>query len=259
MSEARKKELREVFDSHQPWLHMMEVEGVPTKLKPAWGEPLDNPRQKWAQIKPELDVAGKRVLDVGCNDGHYMYACRDLGASQCVGIEASYHHYKNAVLMRDLLGEDNVRIENKSAYQIDSSLGQFDVTLLLGLIYHLKNPLLVIDAVAEITSEMIVLETALRNSSMDVENRKRGVPSAPAMDYVENPYRPTTDTAHIGGGAGNKVRYEGVPNWWLPNIECVCAMLRGAGFSRTKVVSENIFESSEKKGHFGRGLVIGYK
>jgi hypothetical protein len=79
------------------------------------------------------------------------------------------------------------------------------------------------------------------------------------MDYVENPYRPTSDTADIGGGGEGEKKYEGSPNWWLPNTECVCAMLRGAGFAKTKVVSERIVESTEKPGQFGRGLVIGYK
>src|SRR6059058_927348 len=99
------EELRALFDSMKPWHHLIDVHGVPTKTEPAWGDDLDHPRALWEQVSPLLpDLNGKRVLDVGCNDGFFLFACRRLGAQEVVGIEVQQHYYDHAVLVNRLLG-----------------------------------------------------------------------------------------------------------------------------------------------------------
>ncbi len=132
-----------------------------------------------------------------------------------------------------------------SAYDIDSSLGTFDITLLLGVFYHLKNPFLLLEKLSEITNEMIIIETAIRNSKEDSENRKLGKMGIPVMEFIEQPYRPKT--------------YEGTWNWWAPNVECVCAMLRTVGFSRVDIIDEYILMPPRQPNAFGRAIVKGLK
>jgi tRNA (mo5U34)-methyltransferase len=241
------EELRRLFDSLKPWLHRIDVHGVPTKIEPAWGEHLEHPRQQWEEVSALLpDLAGKRVLDVGCNDGFFLFACRRRGAEEVVGVETEEHFYNHAVLVNRLLGLGGITVHRMSAYDV-GELGAFDVTLALGLIYHLKSPLLFLERAAPITTATIVVETAVRNSAEDLENRDRGIRGAPAMDFVENP------PAHL--------HPEGGPNWWVPNSECVEAMLRSCGFGRTTVASETILEPSPTRGptEFGRAIVVGSK
>src|SRR5436190_11418567 len=106
------EELRELFDSMKPWHHLIEVDGVPTKVEPAWGDDLDHPRALWQRVEPLLpSLDGKRVLDVGCNDGFFLFACRRLGAREVVGVEAQQHFYDHAVLVNELLGLDGITVE----------------------------------------------------------------------------------------------------------------------------------------------------
>jgi tRNA (mo5U34)-methyltransferase len=232
----------------KPWHHLIDVHGVPTKTEPAWGEYLEHPRRLWAEVSELLpDLRGKRVLDVGCNDGFFLFACRQLGAEHVVGIEPHEHFFNHAVLVNQLLDLGRITIRQMTAYDVGDELGRFDVTLALGLIYHLKSPLLFLERVAPITTSMIVVETAIRNSEEDRKNRERGAAGAPAMEFVEN--------------SPAELHPEGGPNWWTPNVECVEAMLRVCGFPHTSVASEFILTPGPDRGpaEFGRAIVVGTK
>jgi tRNA (mo5U34)-methyltransferase len=243
-----REELRELFDSMKPWLHLIDVHGVPTKTEPAWGEELEHPKREWEDVSKLLpDLTGTRVLDVGCNDGFFLFGCRRLGAEEVVGVETDEHFFNHAVLVSRLLDLGGITVHRMSAYDVGESLGRFDVTLALGLIYHLKSPLLFLERVAPITTSMIVVETAVRNSDEDRANRERGVRGEPAMDFIENPPA--------------QLHPEGAPNWWMPNTECVEGMLRACGFPDTTVASEFILTPGPDRAptEFGRAIVVGRK
>ena len=109
---------------------------------------------------------------------------------------------------------------------------------------------------AEITSEFLVIETALRNSSVDLESRGKGVRAAPEMTFVGPLNLKTSDRAQIDGEpSAPDVVYEGAPNWWMPNTECVESLMWASGFEKTEVVFEHLFEPGVS--HYGRGMVIG--
>jgi tRNA (mo5U34)-methyltransferase len=238
------EQLRELFDSTKPWHHLIDVGGVPTKIEPAWGEYLEHPKLLWESVSALLpDLRGLRVLDVGCNDGFFLFACRRLGAKEVVGIENSEHFYRHAVLVNELLDLGGITVRLMSAYDVGEDLGQFDVTLALGLIYHLKNPFLFLERVSAVTTSQIVVETAVRNSHEDLRNRENGRTGPATMEFVEN--RP------------DELNPEGAANWWAPNTECVCAMLRVCGFPRTRVASEYILPPGQAPNEFGRAIVVG--
>jgi len=246
-TQLSREELRALFDSTKPWHHLIDVNGVPTKVEPAWGEHLDHPRGLWEKVAPLLRaIDARRLLDVGCNDGFFLFESRRLGVKDVVGVEVHPHYYDHAVLVNRLLAPGGVDIRRMSAYDVDETLGTFDVTLALGLIYHLKNPFLFLERVGPLTTTIIV-ETAVRNSDEDIRNREEGRPSPPSVEFVENP--------------PSELNPEGAPNWWMPNSECVSALLRVCGFPYTFVASEQLLSPSPSRGptEFGRAVVVGTK
>ncbi|MBW2307957.1 MAG: DUF1698 domain-containing protein [Deltaproteobacteria bacterium] len=252
--------LRTLFDDLKPWAHLMYVHGVPTKTESKWGEPVDYPASLWQKIKPLLpDLQGKTVLDVGCNDGFFAFECRRLGASLVVGIEADSLAFKHATLVNDLLGMGDISFKHMTVYDIDRSLGSFDVTLFLGVLYHLKNPVMVLDRLSSITKGRMIIDSAIRNSEIDIKNREAGKKGAPVMEFIEQAYSPhMTDRAMLDEFSYDPV-YEGALNWWTPNTECICAMLRSSGFKTAEVVEERIIPPPQPKDAFGRAIVVAYK
>jgi tRNA (mo5U34)-methyltransferase len=91
-----------------------------------------------------------------------------------------------------------------------SDLGRFDLVLFLGVLYHMRHPLLALEKVASVTGGQLIVETAV-----DCTWTRR-----PAAAFYPH-HGLTTDPT----------------NWWGPNPEAVVGMLRAAGFERVEVVS----------------------
>src|ERR1041385_2810715 len=83
------------------------------------------------------------------------------GAARVLGLDAQRDLIRQAEFVRDVLGLD-IEYERKSVYDLDPfAMGQFDVTLALGLIYHCKHLVLALEKLFLITRRLLVLETAI--------------------------------------------------------------------------------------------------
>lgn len=111
----------------------------------------DSRRELRALLKAVLNgrAAGElRALDLGCLEGHYTAVMAQLGFKEVVGIDISPEHLARAAfLLRDFHGLNNFRLEKCAATDLEAlrRLGPFDVVLCHGLLYHLKDPLLMFD------------------------------------------------------------------------------------------------------------------
>ena len=105
---------------------------------------------------------GARVLDLGCCEGWFAHRMLELGASSVVGVDVREVNVRRARLVRDHLGIEPARLE---FYQADvlalPDLGQFDVVLMLGLIYHLENPMAALRIARALTRSLCLVESQL--------------------------------------------------------------------------------------------------
>lgn len=205
-----------------PWFHNLHLPGG---VCTAPDHPLgDFPNFKWLEIADHLpsDLSGKRVLDIGCNAGFYSLAMAGRGA-EVVGIDMDDHYLAQARWAADKAGADRVSFQKASVYELTALPGHFDVVLFLGVLYHLRHPLLALDLIAEIDPGLLVVQTLTRGdeavseesrSDVDFQTRhKLQTSSWPAMAFIESTF------------CGDPT------NWWVPNHACVLAMLRSAGFT----------------------------
>jgi len=89
-------------------------------------------------------------------------------------------------------------------------IGTFDVVLFLGVLYHVRHPLLALERVASVTSDLLILETVI-----DMVGFRR-----PVVAFYPD--------RELGGDP---------TNWWGPNVPAVHAMLRSVGFERVRTVT----------------------
>jgi len=204
-----------------PWFHNLHLPGG---RQTAPDHPLgDFPRWKWEEIAPHVpeDLNGARALDIGCNAGFYTFELAQRGA-EVLAIDVDEHYLRQARWARAELGmEDRVEFRQLGVYDL-ARLDEepFDVVLFLGVLYHLRHPLLALDLVAEATAGTLVVQTLTlpgearlgTPADLGIDDRERmRAPGWPSMAFIEHEL------------AGDPT------NWWAPDAACVEAMLRTSG------------------------------
>ncbi|MGH7055660.1 MAG: class I SAM-dependent methyltransferase [Stellaceae bacterium] len=92
------------------------------------------------------DLTGKRVLDIGPWNGFFTFECVRRGAAEVVALGPDDPDATGFSKTLRLLEIPNVRYIIDSLYNVPKlSLGSFDLVLFLGIIYHLRYPLLALD------------------------------------------------------------------------------------------------------------------
>ena len=96
------------------------------------------------------DLSGKSVLDIGCWDGFFSFECEKRGAERVVAADNWENAGRDAFdFARTELGSKVEPLEC-DIYDLPDKLGgeRFDVVLFLGVLYHLRHPLLALEKVA---------------------------------------------------------------------------------------------------------------
>jgi tRNA (mo5U34)-methyltransferase len=213
-------EIRERVLALGDWFHNLNLAGVPTAPEHFLG---DYPAVKWRKFAQALpsDLTGASVLDVGCNAGFYSFELKRRGAARVLGIDPDARYLAQARLAAEVNGLD-VEFRQLPVWQVGKLRERFDVVLFLGVLYHLRHPLLALDLLREhVVGDLLVFQSLQRGSdgskalSSDYPFSERDVfeqREYPKLHFVEH-------------------RYADDPtNWWIPNAACSQAMLRSAGF-----------------------------
>jgi tRNA (mo5U34)-methyltransferase len=217
------EEIRRRVEALGPWFHNMDLAGVRTAPDHFLG---DYPQIKWRSFADAVprDLTGKRVLDIGCNGGFYSIEMKRRGADHVLGIDFDESYLAQARFAAEIA---NVEVEFRklSVYDV-ALLGQrFDIVLFMGVLYHLRHPLLALDLIREhVVGDLLVFQSMQRGSQQSATLERNypfwasGMfdrPDFPKLHFIEH-------------------RYADDPtNWWIPNAACSAAMLRSAGFSIT--------------------------
>lgn len=203
-----------------PWFHNMRLGGVWTAPDHPLG---DYPSCHWRHFQHAIpqDLAGKTVLDLGCNGGFYSIEMKRRGAKRVVAADVDERYLAQARLAAEVSGTD-IEFRQISVYDVASLGEKFDVVLFMGVLYHLRHPLLALDLIYEHAADDVIIFHSLLRGSAETPPLREDYPFAeteifgqdgfPLMHFIENSY------------AGDPT------NWWIPNRACMDAMLRSAGF-----------------------------
>lgn len=213
------------------WFHNLDLGGVQTAPDHFLG---DYPQIKWRQFSfaiPE-DLTGKSVLDVGCNAGFYAIQMKRRGADRVVAIDTDDKYLEQARFAAKVSNAE-IEFRNLSVYRVADLRERFDLVLFMGVLYHLRHPLLALELLHEhVVAEVLVTQSLLRGAKENIE-----VPGDfpfweqemferdefPRMYFIEN-------------------RFANDPtNWWIPNRSCFEAMLRSAGFEILEHPEDEVF------------------
>ncbi len=108
-----------------------------------------------------IDFRGRRVLDIGCRDGAFSFEAERLGATEVLGVDFNLPR-DNIAFLAGALGS-KARFEQRNIYELHpNELGQFDVVLLPGVVYHLRYPFLALRLMRDLVKDggTLLVETA---------------------------------------------------------------------------------------------------
>lgn len=214
-----------------PWFHNLDLEGVKTAPSHFLG---DYPRQKFVRFQHAIpkDLRGSSVLDIGCNGGFYSIEMKRRGADRVVGIDFDDVCLAQARFACDVMGVE-VELRRMSVYDVKDLHEKFDVVLFMGVLYHLRHPLLALDLIHDhVVRGTLVFQSMLRGS-LTLEQVDEDYPFAEREVFD----RATYPKLHFV-----ERKYAGDPtNWWIPNRTCIEAMLRSAGFRITGNPEEEVY------------------
>ena len=213
------------------WFHNLDLGGVKTAPDHFLGDYPEVKWQRFASAVPE-DLSGKSVLDVGCNAGFYSIQMKRRGADRVVGIDTDEQYLDQARFAAKVSGAE-IEFRNLSVYRVGELHEKFDLVLFMGVLYHLRHPLLALDLLHEYAvGDLLVAQSMLRGSSESIdvppdfpfwESERFENEKFPRMYFVEK-------------------RYANDPtNWWIPNRACFEAMLRSAGFEILEHAEDEVF------------------
>ena len=203
-----------------PWFHNMDLGGVWTAPDHFLGDYPGVKFRGFAHVLPE-SLAGMSVLDIGCNGGFYAIEMKRRGAERVLGIDSDPDYLAQARFAAETLGHA-IEFRQLSIYDVGALGERFDLVIFMGVLYHLRHPLLALDLIYENVAKDLMLFQSLQRGSNDV------APVAPDYDFW--------DQSHFEAPGYPKMhfienRYAGDPtNWWAPNLACSAAMLRSSGF-----------------------------
>ena len=196
------------------------------------------------------DLRGRTVLDVGAWDGFYSFEAERRGAARVVALDhyawsldlAAMHAYwercrvegvppapydsvpevwrpdelpgrRGFDLARSVLGSSVEPLVADFMASDPGEIGRHDVSLFLGVLYHLMDPFDALRRLRRVTGEVAVIETAVMVLV--------GLADRPLWDFFPED--------QLNGDPSN---------WWAPNVAGLVGACRAAGFSSVEVIAQ---------------------
>jgi tRNA (mo5U34)-methyltransferase len=166
---------------------------------------IDALKRRLAQYPIPADLRGKRVLDVGAWDGWFSFEMERRGA-EVVAIDRIENPRFDEIrrLMRS-----NVDYRELDVYDLHPDrIGTFDIVLFLGVLYHVKHPLLALERVCSVTTDLAIVESYALKDETDRN----------LLEFFEYD--------EFGGQ---------FDNWFAPTPKTMTALCRTAGFARVEL------------------------
>lgn len=194
-------------------------------------------------------LAGHNAIDIACHQGWFSTKLVEWNANDVLAVDARAEHVADTTLIRDALNLSKLRVMQSDVHAIEpAKLGQFDLVLMLGLIYHLENPIGALRQARALTRHMCVVETQIvpgMTGMVDYGSYRFVRPLKGSFGIIDE-----TDDTH-----GPEASTTGI--CLVPSLEALFWIMRKIGFARVELVPPP--EDAYEQLRYGkRVMVAGY-
>ncbi|HEY2715541.1 MAG TPA: methyltransferase domain-containing protein [Solirubrobacterales bacterium] len=217
MHEDAARRAEEAIAKQAKWHHRIEV--APGVVTPG----LQQTEDLLAQIGMPEDLSGMRVLDIGARDGFFTFEAEKRGAAEVVALDNEPPHHTGFAIAAELL-DSKATYVTENVYALDEErFGRFDLVLFLGVIYHLRHPLLALDRVHDVTADegLMLIETHMIDEGLVDGEGNWGRLADFSPELAALPIAQYYPGDMLGSDPTSQ---------WAPNRAGLEGWLRGAGF-----------------------------
>jgi len=189
---------------------------------------------RWQMLQSCLDERlgksrqGLSALDLASHQGWFAVKMAQTGFSPVLGIDARESHVSDSQLISDIYGLEDLTFQQGDIHAQDTGqLGQYDVVLMLGLLYHLENPIGALRTCRELCSNLCIIETQIVpgiSGYVDYGSYQYVRPLKGSFGVIDE-----TDDTH-----GPEASITGI--CLVPSLEALLWTLRKVGFSDVAVL-----------------------
>ena len=209
--------IKDFLNKRSYWYHKIQLSANITTpgfdLEPLW----DNLRK----VRDHIDYDGKKVLDIAAFDGMFTFEAEKKGAETIIATDCLYKSFENFLFCREVFSSKALPYFNVSPYNLvdrldvyfqerydeDNEERLFDIVQHLGLLYHLRDPLLSLSQARSVlkTGGKLLIETDI------------------VLDNDES--------VMVFNGVPNNARVrDNYSVWWAPTRRCLFEMLESSMF-----------------------------
>ncbi len=123
---------------------------------------------RWEMLNTHLksvfagQYAHLKAVDLASHQGFFALKTAQMGFAEVLGIEARQSHVDDSTLIADIYDLPQLNFMQSDIFDVDTrQLGQFDLVLMLGLLYHLENPVGALRLCRELCKGVCLIETQI--------------------------------------------------------------------------------------------------
>jgi tRNA (mo5U34)-methyltransferase len=175
---------------------------------------------KWNRVLPHLrPLKDKKVCDIGCNNGYFMYRMLPHEPRLVVGLEPESRNVLNFNFLQKYARAESLFFEPLGIEHMNLYPGFFDTVFCMGILYHHTDP---VGLLKKIFGAMA------KGGQLIVECQ--GIPGEEPLALMpENRY------ANARGF------------WWLPTRSCLEHWLKRSGFTKVETFADLVLTSEEQR------------
>ncbi len=176
--------------------------------------------KKWQRIKSFLpDLEGQTILDIGCNNGYYMFQMMQQNPKLVLGIDPVLHCKAQFDFINHFIPKSSLKMELLGVDNVPSFRSMFDTIFSMGILYHHRHPLM----------QLIDIREALKSRGTAIIETI-GIPGEESICLFPED------------------RYSKMKNvWFLPTLSCFENWLKRTGFTNIELISTSQTDFSEQR------------
>lgn len=194
----------------------------------------NDPRIAW--LNGQVDLKGKRVLELGPMEGGHAYMMEQMGIQETVAVEANTRAFLKCLVVKELLQLQRTHFLCADFTEwLKPRPDTFDVCVACGVLYHMRNPVELLHLIAGVTNTLF-LWTHYYDAEHIEQREELAYRFRPPQQQEYNGFRHRVYRREYGTGLYSATSLGGNASYshWIER-SCILQTLKQLGFHEINV------------------------